>query len=201
MYYTVFYLLLQTILCGLMLTYYNMDLFSAFLFLAEFVIIFISILLIFYLNVYGNTNKVVSIFFLKRNFFLILPAFLNITNNVYSELDNFSEFFTNSSLFYDNYYTYLSLSMFNDFYGLFVSLFNLNSIPTFIIAYLLLIGSFIAVNIHVSTKSVKTLKYANFFLIFDLFKDFSKFIFMRKQNLTDQLHTTSSTRVFTKKFE
>ncbi len=201
MYYTVFYLLIQTILCGLMLTYYNMDLFSAFLFLAEFVIIFISILLIFYLNVYGNTNRNISIFYLKRNFFLILPAFLNITNNIYSELDNFSEFFINSSLFYDNYYVYLNLSMFNDFYGLFISLFNLNTIPTLIIAYLLLIGSFIAVNIHVSIKSVKTLKYSNFFLVFDIFKDFSKFIFMRKQNLTDQLHTSSSTRVFSKKFE
>ncbi len=69
MYYTVFYLLIQTVVAGLMLMYYSMDLFSAFLFLAEFVIIFICILLIFYLNVYGNTNKILSSVFFKKNFF------------------------------------------------------------------------------------------------------------------------------------
>jgi hypothetical protein len=201
MYYTVFYLLLQTVVSGLMLMYYTMDLFSAFLFLAEFVIIFICILLVFYLNVYGNTNKVLTSVYLKKHFFLIIPALMNILNNVYSELENYSEFLFNSSVFYENYYLYLNSKTFNDFYGLFISIFQLNSVATTVIAYLLLVGSFIAVNIHISTKSLKVLNYTDFFLMFDMFKDFSKFIFMRKQNLTDQLHTTSSTRFFKKKFD
>ncbi len=120
---------------------------------------------------------------------------------MYSELESYSEFLLNSSVFYENYYLFLNSGVFNDFYGLYISIFNLNSIPTLIIAYLLLVGSFIAVNIHISTKSFKVLGYVDFFLMFDIFKDFSKFIFMRKQNLTDQLHTTSSTRFFKKKFE
>ncbi len=198
MYYTVFYLLIQTVVAGLMLMYYSMDLFSAFLFLAEFVIIFICILLIFYLNVYGNTNKILSSVFFKKNFFLLIPVFFNLVNNMYSELESYSEFLLNSSVFYENYYLFLNSGVFNDFYGLYISIFNLNSIPTLIIAYLLLVGSFIAVNIHISTKSFKVLGYVDFFLMFDIFKDFSKFIFMRKQNLTDQLHTTSSTRFFKK---
>ena len=126
---------------------------------------------------------------------------MNILNNVYSELENYSEFLFNSSVFYENYYLYLNSKTFNDFYGLFISIFQLNSVATTVIAYLLLVGSFIAVNIHISTKSLKVLNYTDFFLMFDMFKDFSKFIFMRKQNLTDQLHTTSSTRFFKKKFD
>lgn len=201
MYYTVFYLLLQSVVSGLMLMYYNMDLFSAFLFLAEFVIIFISILMVFYLNVYGNIGKSVSSFNLKKKFFLIIPALFNTTNTLYSEFDSFSIFFLNSSMQYDNYYLYLFLTNFNDFYGLFINFFQTNSVPTLIIAFLLLLGSFIAVNIHIQTKSIKILKYSDFFLIFDLFLDFSKFIFMRKQNLVDQMNVSSSTRFFKKKFE
>jgi len=163
MYYTVFYLLIQTVVAGLMLMYYSMDLFSAFLFLAEFVIIFICILLIFYLNVYGNTNKILSSVFFKKNFFLLIPVFFNLVNNMYSELESYSEFLLNSSVFYENYYLFLNSGVFNDFYGLYISIFNLNSIPTLIIAYLLLVGSFIAVNIHISTKSFKVLGYVDFF--------------------------------------
>jgi hypothetical protein len=201
MYYTVFYLLLQTVVSGLMLMYYNMDLFSAFLFLAEFVIIFISILLVFYLNVYGNSSRTSTLFSLKKKFFLLTPALLNTINAVYSEFDLSTAFFLNSSSHYDNYYLHLFLKNFNDFYGLFINFFQTNSIPTVVIAMLLLLGSFIAVNIHIQTKSVKTLKYSDFFLTFDLFLDFSKFIFMRKQNLVDQMSVSSSTRFFKKKFE
>jgi hypothetical protein len=201
MYYTVFYLLLQTVVSGLMLMYYNMDLFSAFLFLAEFVIIFISILMVFYLNVYGNINKTSNFFNLKKRFFFLIPALVNTINPLYSEFDSFSIFFLNSSSHYDNYYLHLFLKNFNDFYGLFINFFQTNSIPTTVIAILLLLGSFIAVNIHIQTKSIKVLKYSDFFLIFDMFVDFSKFIFMRKQNLVDQMNVSSSTRFFKKKFE
>lgn len=201
MYYTVFYLLLQTVVAGLMLMYYTLDLFSAFLFLAEFVIIFISILLIFYLNVYGTTSQNVTIFFLKRNLFLILPSFFNLTNNIYCEFENISQIFLNSSIFYENYYMYLSAKTFNDFYGLFINLFSANAVPTMSVGYLLLIGSFVCVTIHSLIKTIKMINYSDFFLVFEMFKDFSKFIFMRKQNLTDQMHVTSGSRFFKKKFE
>ena len=201
MYYTVFYLLLQTVISGLMLMYYNMDLFSAFLFLAEFVIVFIAILLVFYLNVYGNTSRSVMVFNLKKRFFLLIPALVNTINAIYSESESFSMFFLNSSSQYDNYYIYLFIRNFNDFYGLFTNFFQTNSIPTIVIAILLLLGSFIAVNIHIQTKSFKVLKYSDFFLLFDMFVDFSKFIFMRRQNLVDQMNVSSSTRFFKKKFD
>lgn len=41
--------------------------------------------------------------------------------------------------------------------------------------------------------------YNDMFTIFDFFKDFVKFVFMRKQNLVDQEIHTPSTRIFKKK--
>jgi hypothetical protein len=45
----------------------------------------------------------------------------------------------------------------------------------------------------------KLSSYHDLFLVFDFFKDFVKFIFMRKQNLIDQENHPSSTRIFKKK--
>ena len=68
-----------------------------------------------------------------------------------------------------------------------------------LIAGVLLIGSLICVQLNKFIKTNKTLNYISFFEIYDFFKDFSKSLFLRKQNLTDQGSAKSSTRSFSKK--
>jgi len=56
-YFVLFYCFIQFFYFGLFLAIINLDLYVAFLWLTECVIVFISILMLFYLNVFGNTNK------------------------------------------------------------------------------------------------------------------------------------------------
>lgn len=100
---------------------------------------------------------------------------------------------------YDNFYGNVSVSILNDFFSFFKSYYYYNSLEFLLVGFLLLIGSLICVNLNFFSKNNKVLNYYDFFTVFDFFKDFSKFIFMRKQNLVDQLNTQSATRVFKKK--
>lgn len=198
-YYTIIYLFLQILICGVVLVFYQMDLFTAFLFLSESVIIFISILLMFYLNVYGNFNyNIKSYYFLKISGFCFL-IFFNIFYIFYSESDFFINFNFNSIIFYENFYENLDIYNLNDMYGIFINFFYLNSLSYVLIGLLLLVGSLVCVNINISNKFDKILNYNDLFLVIDFFKDFSKFFFMRKQNLVDQLNSFSASRSFEKK--
>jgi hypothetical protein len=100
---------------------------------------------------------------------------------------------------YDNFYENLSVSILNDFFPFFKSYYFYNSIEFLLVGFLLLVGSLICVNLNFFSKSNKVINYFDFFVVFDFFKDFSKFIFMRKQNLNDQLHAQPATRIFKKK--
>ena len=84
-------------LFGLFLSLFNMDLFTAFLWLTECVIVFISILFLFYLNVYGNVNKINLIIYSYKYFGVYLGFIFLINQFVFNyTLENFfiNEFFT-----------------------------------------------------------------------------------------------------------
>jgi hypothetical protein len=100
---------------------------------------------------------------------------------------------------YDNFYDYINITILNDFFSFFKSYYFYNSLEFLFIGFLLLVGSLICVNLNFFSKNNKILNYFDFFTIFDIFKDFSKFIFMRKQNLNDQLYAQPAARVFKKK--
>jgi hypothetical protein len=57
----------------------------------------------------------------------------------------------------------------------------------------------VAVNLNFLNRNNKSNFYFDFFQLFDFFKDFSKFIFMRKQDLVVQENAASATRIFKKK--
>jgi hypothetical protein len=175
-----------------------MELFSAFLWLSESVIIFVSFLLIFYLNVYGSINKInLKIY----NFKIIGVSFLLIFIFLYSYIPFFNkvfQFFPEYALI-DDYYESLNNNIFNDLLGLFFSYYFVNFFEFIIIIFFLLIGSLICVNLNKINKFNKTFNYVDMFTVFDFFKDFTKFIFLRKQNLVDQEIHPSSARIFKKK--
>lgn len=67
--------------------------------------------------------------------------------------------------------------------------------------FFLLIGSLICVNLNKLNRLNRSMSYSDMFLVFDFFKDFVKFIFMRKQNLVEQENHPASTRIFKKKMK
>lgn len=191
--------MLVVIFFGFFLATHQLDLFTAFLWLAEFVVIFIVILFIFFLNVYSNISKKNKFFnFIK--YFGILFFYVLIVHyySVFSDCEFFNFIITSSSL-YDSFYETLNITILNDFFSFFKSYYYYNSFEFIMVGFVLLLGSLICVNLNFFSKNNKVLNYYDFFIVFDFFKDFSKFIFMRKQNLNDQLNTQASTRIFKKK--
>jgi hypothetical protein len=80
-----------------------------------------------------------------------------------------------------------------------LSYYNLNSFEFIFVGLLLLIGSLVCVNLNKFSRLNKVNGYHDIFLVFDFFKDFVKFIFMRKQNLVEQGNHPAATRIFKKK--
>ena len=87
----------------------------------------------------------------------------------------------------------------NDFMGFLVSYYYLNSFEFTLVGILLLIGSVACVNLFKINKLNRVASFDGFFKIFNFFKDFSDYIFLRKQNLTKQNNATTATRIFKKK--
>lgn len=76
LYFSLFYLFIIFFYFGVFLSLYNLELFTAFLWLTECVIVFVSILFLFYLNVYGNVNKMNIIIFSFKYYGLFLSFIL-----------------------------------------------------------------------------------------------------------------------------
>ncbi len=200
LFYVLFYLLLLIVYFGFILAFYQLELFSAFLWLAESVVIFVSLLLVFYLNVYDSINTINTLLYNKKNFILFFSFFflaLNIT--FFSELEFYLPLEFQFNLFWDDFYEALNNDKMNDIFGSMLSFYIFNSYEFLVIGFLLLVGSMICVNLNRFLKTSRTFNYSDFFTIFDVFKDFFKMFFMRKQNLVNQETQPASTRFFGRK--
>ena len=200
LYFGLFYLFILFFYFGLFLSLYNLELFTAFLWLTECVIVFISVLFLFYLNVYGNINKnnVLIYSFKYYGIFLVFLVFsFNLILPFNFEYYIFEEFFTYYQ--WDDYYEALNNNKMNDLFGLYISYYYINSFEFIFVGLLLLIASLLSVNLNKFNRTVKSNNYYELISLFDFFDDFVKFLFMRKQNLVEQAISSSSTRVFKKK--
>lgn len=199
LYFVLFYLFICFFYLGFFLSIYNLELFTAFLWLTECVIVFVSILFLFYLNVYGNSNKSnLSIFSFKYYGLFYLFFFSTFIYINPSELEFFIPIEINI-FFWDDFYEALNNNKMNDVFGLYISYYLINSFEFLLIGLLLLIASVVCVNLNKFNRTLKANNYYELVTLFDFFEDFVKFIFMRKQNLVDQEISSSSTRVFKKK--
>lgn len=200
LYFLLFYVFILFFYFGLFLSIYNLELFTAFLWLTECVIVFVSILFLFYLNVYGNVNKInVNIYSFKYyglyfSFFLASMIYINP-----SEMEFFLPIELNNIFLWDDYYEALNNNKMNDLFGIYISYYFINSFEFIIIGLLLLIASVVCVNLNKFNRNIKSNNYYNLLSLFDFFDDFVKFIFMRKQNLVDQSISSTSTKMFKKK--
>jgi len=129
-----------------------------------------------------------------------LGFFLLVTNfSYFSEHEFFNPIELNTYSFWDDYYEALFNSIMNDLFGLNISYYIVSNFEFLLIGVLLLFGSVVCVNLNRINRNSKSNNYYDLLTLFDFFKDFVKFFFMRKQNLVDQEIHLSATRFFKKK--
>lgn len=197
-YYTLLYLFIEIFYFGLFLCIYQMDLFTGFLWVVECTVIFVSLILLFYLNAKGNFS-VIKMDLYKYNIVGFCFFFIFLNYKYPSELENFLPLELNNIDIWDDFYEALYNTNMNDFMGLLISYYYLNSLEFLLLGFLLLFGSIACVNLYKMTTTIKLQKYDNFFKIFDFFKDMVDYMFIRKQNLFNQMNNPSAVRVFKKK--
>ncbi len=177
-----------------------MELFTGFLWVVEATVIFIALILLFYLNVEGTQLRFnlksyrVYFSFLLFIIFLLFNNFLFISNYEF-----YIPIIFNNIDIWDNFYESLYNSNMNDFRALTIAYYSINSIEFILIGFILLVGSVVCVNLNKLQKSIRIFKYSVYFNIFNYFKDYINFTFIRKQNLTDQTMSPVSIRIFKKK--
>jgi len=200
LYFSLFYIFLNFFVLGLFLALFNFELFTAFLWLTECVIVFITILLLFYLNVFETRNMINFSFLSFKNLGLILSflIFIPFWFHTY-EKENINYEFIKLNHIFDDFYEALSNSLLNDLFSFFFTYYNNNSFELLLLIFLLLIGSVVCVCLNRSSLNSKLNNFYDFFLIFDFFNDFITHSLMRRQNLVDQTIQFSSVRFFKKK--
>lgn len=198
-YYMLSYTFVQMALFGFFLAIIQMEIFTAFLWLTELVVLLVFLFLILNTDPSGsnsnkdtfNQNKKVLLIL-----FLILVSFLNCYF-IFSESQSVSLFLT--SILWDDYYEAINNINMNDLYGVYISFYILNALETILIGFVLLFASMIAVNLNSLLKKNKSVNYVSFSYLYDYFKYINSIIFMRKQNLVNQENSKESTRSFKKK--
>lgn len=200
MFYALFYFVGLVFVSGLFLSIYNLEIFTAFLWMTEVIVILIILFLIFNLNPSGNIkNTNSSKETTKDNFTLtssVTVSFLS-TPYIFSEL-TLPEF-TNDIYLWDDFYESLYNRNSNDLYGFFLSFYTINSFEFITIALCLLVASLAYVNLNKFMYSGKSANYGRLLSTVDFFKNLKKSFFLRKQNLVEQENAASSTRKFKKK--
>lgn len=200
LYYVLFYMILEIFFLGIFLSFYQLEIFTAFLWLTEVVIVLVCLFILFNTTPSGNINKILKNYPQTNFSSIFILVFIISINYTFWNIPEFGlQGFVLSSFIWDDFYEALNNKNTNDLYGIFLSFYWLNSVEFLVIGLVLLIGSLICVQLNKFLKSNKVLSYVSFFEIYDFFKDFSKSLFLRKQNLTDQENSKSSTRSFGKK--
>lgn len=199
-YYVLLYMFLEIFFFGIFISIYQMELFTGFLWVTECTVVFISLLLLFYLNIEGNQVRLdLKVFRLYYSFglFVIFVVLMNFSYG--TEFELYVPLALNFIDIWDDFYEALSNTNSNDFMMLTISYYSLNSFEFICVGILLLIGSVVCVNLNKMQKSLKVQKYSNTLDVFNFFKDFVNYVFMRKQNLVDQTMHPASVRLFKKK--
>ncbi len=98
-----------------------------------------------------------------------------------------------------NCYGSFNNDILSDLYSLFISYYNFNSFEFIIVGLMLLLGSVICVTLNRFIYLNKVSSYSDFLKMFDFFKDFTKFLFIRRQDLNTQSIHIGLSRMFFKK--
>ncbi len=199
-FYVLIYLFIEIFLFGIFLSIYQMELFTGFLWVTEGSVVFVSILLLFYLNIDGSQiNLNLKLFKLYNSFWVFLMVIVFANFSFILEYEQYLPLALNTIDLWDDFYEAFHNSSMNDFYVLTISYYSINSVEFTCVGLLLLFGSVVCVNLNKVQKNLRVYKYDSAFKVFDFFKDFINFTFMRKQNAMDQAMWNPSVRIFKRK--
>jgi hypothetical protein len=195
-YYVMLYVVLEVAYFGLILSMFQLELFTGFLWVTELTVLFIFLILCFYVNAAGSFFYNNKFFFFYASIFLffLLFNFFVCGNSEYYCLLIF-----NYIDIWDDFYEALNNNLMTDFYGLFLAYYYFNSFLTFLIFFLLFIASVVCVSLFKQTKLTRKLNIGNYLSIFDYFKNVTNFLFYRRQNISKQSNSIPATKVFKKK--
>jgi hypothetical protein len=182
-YYSLMYLFLLILLIGAVLCFLNNELTAGFLWVAEFLVIFVFLLLILYVNVHGDNKKFYNKHILFFSFIALL--FLVIYEHDNTLMEDDLQFLL-CDLYWTDYYEALNDYNNNDLYGFFISYYIFNSIILIIFGLILFFGSIICVTLFRLVKVVRFNNIDNFFDTIKYSQSFLYSIFMRKQDMFDQ---------------
>lgn len=201
LFYNLVYLFLIIIYSGLYLGIIQYELFTGFLWVLEFTIVFISIVLLFFLNINLNNIKVnykkynsFNIFILSTIFFLFFKLFYNY-NYIYST--NYYYIFITDILL--DFYQSLNNQNNNDFTLLYYSYYLYNSIEFLVIGFFLFFGSIGCVVLNKEIKNINNSEYFSILNKYNFFNSFFDFNFLRRQDLTNQSNYKPSIKIYKKK--
>jgi hypothetical protein len=192
-YTTLLYFFIQLFIVGIYLSFYQLELFTAFLWVVELTVVLVCLLLLFYLNVSSSRFS----FFKSMPIFIFL-FFIFIFNNYTSS--SFNLLNHNFFFFYiwEDYYESLYLTSINDVNSLTISYYPINNIELLIIGFLLLIGSVVCVNINRYQRLNKNYKVNDTLSLSNIYNHLVNTVFMRKQNMTAQNMLKASLNIFRK---
>lgn len=184
LYYSLFYLFCQVIFFGVVLSISQVELFTGFLWTVEYVVIFVFLIMLFYVNAQGDAKKY-NLYVNKNPQFIMLVLFVFICPTYlccnFKFLDTF-----NFITFYDNFYEAYKNKQMNDFLSLYISYYLCNSFVYILIAFLLFFGSLACIYLFYLNRSLKLKNYNKFLKDLDFSQTFSHCYFMRKQYLHKQ---------------
>ena len=194
-FYLLLYFCLLILFIGIFIGFYQMELFTGFLYVLELTIIFITLLILFYLNIKGEAPHINSTKFVY--IFVLLPVLLLPT--AYFELELFLPInFINIDI-WDNYYSAVSHLVMNDFLGLYISYYFLNSHEFLLIGLMLFIGSIVCVVLFNLVGITKNINYTTLKDFLSFFFENVDYYFLRKQNLFNQTSIQPHLRVLKNK--
>ena len=196
-YYTLLYVFICFFLIGIYLSLFQIELFTAFLWLVECSVLFVFLLLLFYLNIKASY---VYVYTLNYNYvFPLLVLLYLVLVNYYSDSDGLSIVDMSFYGILDNYYEAYLNNITNDLFGFSLSYYFINGVEFLLIGFLLLVGSVVCVNLYLMNKNIRTQGVNNYLTLFNFYLDFTNFIFLRKQNLIKQGNNKASLKLFKKK--
>nr|YP_004841744.1 Ymf62 [Ichthyophthirius multifiliis]AEL89286.1 Ymf62 [Ichthyophthirius multifiliis] len=199
-YYILLYFFIIIIYMGLIICYFNCELFTGFLWVTEFTVIFIALILFFFLNIDGlilKYNNNISNIYTNITYLLSFIFFVNIKFNLLNELINFE--FLNFYILFNDFYESINNLYMNDFSILYLSYYKINSILFIIITLILFLASLVCVSLYKNNKNLIFYKFYYFFSKFNINKIFFNSTFIRKQNLSYQSNLKASLLIFNNK--
>ncbi len=176
LFYAIVYMFSIFLWIGVFLCYYNVELFTGFLWVIELTVFFIIILFLFFFNFSGDLKHSKNFFWKFIFLFLIFFNFFFDDFSLKAELLNFNFFF-------DDFYEALNNHVLNDIHALFLSYYLFNSTLLFIFGFLIFLTTIVCISLLRAARNTVLATIGSLLSVYSFFLDLLNFEFLRKQNL------------------